>query len=166
MTAPSLRPCLPKDSAGLADLTEVSIEELAEEDYSADQRAAWVSFLADEVAFANRLAGQLTLVVEGEEGLMGYGSLKDDRQIDLLFVHPDHARRGVATLLCEALERLASARGTTLITTDASDTALPFFEQRGYSARQRNTVMRNGEWLANTTMEKKLTALAGAGRAQ
>ena len=163
MTAPSMRPYLPKDAAGLADLTEVSIDDLAAEDYSADQRAAWAVFVGDELAFANRLAAQLTLVVEGEDGLVGYASLKDNRLIDLLYVHPDHARRGVASLLCEALEKLATARGTAVISADASDNAQPFFEQRGYRARQRNTVMRNGEWLANTTMEKKLAVLAGAG---
>jgi hypothetical protein len=32
-----------------------------------------------------------------------------------------------------------------------------FCEHRGFTARQRNTVHRNGEWLANTTVEKKLT---------
>lgn len=165
MTAPALRPYLPKDAADLAYLTEVSIEDLAAEDYSADQRAAWASFVADEAAFAKRLAAQLTLVVEGEVGLIGYGSLKDNHHIDLLFVHPDRARAGVASLICEALEKLAAARGAAVATTEASDTALPFFEQRGYVGRQRNTVMRNGEWLANTTMEKQLSAPAGAGRA-
>ena len=30
----------------------------------------------------------------------------------------------------------------------------PFFAKRGYVAKQRNTVTINGEWLANTTMQK------------
>jgi putative acetyltransferase len=40
--------------------------------------------------------------------------------------------------------------------TDASDSARGFFERRGYVAQQRNTVSVGGEWLANTTMEKRL----------
>ena len=46
---------------------------------------------------------------------------------------------------------------------DASDTALPFFTGRGYEPVQRNTVTLNGEWLANTTMEKKLGEPAKGG---
>jgi putative acetyltransferase len=32
-----------------------------------------------------------------------------------------------------------------------------FGHQRGYVGKQRNTVTVNGEWLANTTMQKTLT---------
>jgi putative acetyltransferase len=60
-------------------------------------------------------------------------------------------------MLCDALEKLAGARGAKDITVDASDTARGFFEKRGYSAQSRNTVSVGGEWLANTTMTKLLT---------
>jgi len=43
---------------------------------------------------------------------------------------------------------------------DASDNAAEFFSKRGYVAKQRNTVTVNGEWLANTTMQKTLVAAA------
>jgi putative acetyltransferase len=39
---------------------------------------------------------------------------------------------------------------------DASDTALGFFQKRGYVPQHRNTVPRSGVWLGNTTMEKSL----------
>ena len=64
-----------------------------------------------------------------------------------------------------ALEKLAYARGTKNLSVDASDNALDFFRKRGYGARQRNSVTLNGEWLANTTMQKALGDEA-AGRAQ
>jgi putative acetyltransferase len=62
----------------------------------------------------------------------------------------------VAGALCDALEKLARARGTKSLTVDASDNAAEFFARRGYEAKQRNTVSLNGEWLANTTMQKRL----------
>ena len=52
--------------------------------------------------------------------------------------------------------------GFAALTVDASDNAEVFFKKRGYVARQRNTVTINGEWLANTTMQKML----GTGGAQ
>ena len=39
---------------------------------------------------------------------------------------------------------------------DASDNAEGFFKKRGYVAMQRNSITVNGEWLANTTMQKTL----------
>jgi len=71
-------------------------------------------------------------------------------------VHPGAVGQGVAAMLCEALEKLAAARGAKSLTVDASDNAAEFFTKRGYEAQQRNTVSLNGEWLANTTMQKTL----------
>jgi len=76
----------------------------------------------------------------------------------MLYVHPSVTRLGIAAMLCDALEKLAGARGTKQISVDASDTACRFFEKRGYVAQQRNTVSRGSEWLANTTMTKQLSS--------
>ena len=39
-----------------------------------------------------------------------------------------------ASMLCDALEKLAGARGATKLMVDASDTAIDFFRKRGYVA--------------------------------
>jgi putative acetyltransferase len=88
---------------------------------------------------------------------VGFASLAGADEIDMLYVHPAAARQGVAAVLVDALEKLAAGRGAKRVAADASDSAVGFFEHRGYVPLQRNTVHRNGEWLANTTVEKKLT---------
>jgi putative acetyltransferase len=60
-------------------------------------------------------------------------------------------------MLIDALEKLAASRGAARLTADVSDSAQDFFRRRGFLATQRNTVELGGEWLANTTMEKRLT---------
>lgn len=151
----SLRPFLPSDAPALARLFRDSIEILAEEDYTDDQRAAWASAADDIAGFAQKLAAALTLVALRDGALAGFASLADGK-IDMLYVDPEHAREGVATVLADALEKLSAARGAKDVQTDASDCARDFFARRGYEAQSRNTVMRSGEWLANTTMKKKL----------
>src|SRR5690625_6357624 len=47
-------------------------------------------------------------------------SLKGNDQIDMLYVHPSAAGQGVGATLCDALEKLAGARGTTGLRVDAS----------------------------------------------
>jgi putative acetyltransferase len=87
---------------------------------------------------------------------VGFASLKGADHIDMVYVHPGAAGQGVASMLIEALEKLAAGRGAKSLNVDASDNALEFFSKRGYVANRRNTVTVNGEWLANTTMQKAL----------
>jgi putative acetyltransferase len=94
---------------------------------------------------------------------VGFASLKGADHIDMLYVHPAAAGQGVATMLCEALEKLAGGRGAKKINVDASDNAEGLFLKRGYVGLQRNTVTVNGEWLANTTMQKTLAGAASPG---
>ena len=58
----------------------------------------------------------------------------------MLYVHPAAAGQGVGTMLFDALEKLAAARGSKELTVDASDTARGFFERRGFARSTRNTV--------------------------
>jgi putative acetyltransferase len=163
MSTPALRPYLAEDAAVLAAIFVASIEGLTGDDYSEAQQEAWMAAADDEAAFGKRLASELTLVATLEGSPVGFASLKGKDHIDLLYVHPGAVGQGVASMLCNALEKLAGARGAESLTVDASDNAAEFFLKRGYEAKQRNTVSLNGEWLANTTMQKLLGDAAGSG---
>jgi putative acetyltransferase len=153
----TLRPYLPADLPRLAAIFRASIEELTAEDYNESQQAAWAA-LADEDAFAEKLTSDLTLVALLGGEIAGFASLRGEDHIRMLYVDPQAAGQGVATALCDALEKLAGARGATKLSVDASDTARGFFEKRGYQPLHRQTVDCFGEWLGNTAMEKRLAA--------
>jgi putative acetyltransferase len=161
----SLRPVLPADASRLAALFRASVETLAEDFYDDDQRAAWAACVDDQSAFAKRLATNLSIVALTDGELAGFASLKEARILDMLYVHPDFARRGVGSTLADAIERLGAARGAQSLSVDASDAARKFFEQRGYIPQSRNTVTINGEWLGNTTMTKALAPPVATGHA-
>jgi putative acetyltransferase len=136
---PALRPFLAADTPILAAIFVAAIEELTGEDYNEAQQEAWAN------------------------SPVGFASLKGADHIDMLYVHPSAAGQGVASMLCEALEKLAGGRGAKTLTVDASDNAEGFFLKRGYVGLQRNTVTLNGEWLANTTMQKTLAGAPSPG---
>lgn len=161
-TSYPLRPFLIADTMALRDLYAQSIEELTADDYDDDQRLAWAATAADAEAFANRLGSMTTLVVQVEGEYAGFASLKDNTVFDMLYVHPYFAGQGVGAALADAIERLAQGRGAKEITVEASDTAAPFFEGRGYEATQRNMIPREDLWLPNTTMKKRLGAAKDA----
>ena len=154
---PALRPYLGEDAPVLAAIFVASIEGLTGDDYGEAQQQAWAGAADDEEAFGQRLAAELTLVATLQSAPVGFASLKGKDHIDMLYVHPDAVGQGVASVLCDALEKLAGGRGAKILTVDASDNAAEFFVKRGYEAKQRNTVSVGGEWLANTTMQKTLS---------
>ncbi len=158
MSAVALRPYVPADTKRCAEIFRASIEELAAEDYSDEQREAWAARADDEHAFGARLAGALTLLAVIDGAIAGFASLKGADQIDMLFVDPEFARQGAGGALVEALTKLAQARGAKRLTTEASDVAKPLFERQGFTAERRNLVSIGDQWLANTTMAKALGA--------
>nr|GAJ34602.1 hypothetical acetyltransferase yafP [Bradyrhizobium sp. DOA9] len=157
MPKPALRPFLPADVPVLAAIFAASIEQLTGDDYSEAQQEAWMSAAEDE-EFGKRLASDLTLIATLEGSPVGFASLRGTDHIRMLYVHPAVAGQGIATMLVDALEKLAGGRGAKSLSVDASDTAEGFFAKRGYAAQQRNSVTINDEWLANTTMKKTLGA--------
>ena len=154
----AMRPYLPTDAPLVAEIFRASIEELTGDDYSATQQEAWASMADDEAAFAARLADALTLLGTLDGSPVGFASLTGAERIDMLYVHPAAAGQGVGTMLIDALEKLAASRGASRLTADVSDSAQDFFKRRGFVAKQRNSVPLGNEWLANTTMEKRLAA--------
>jgi putative acetyltransferase len=153
----ALRPFLPQDAPFLADIFRASVEELTGDDYSEAQQEAWTSTVDDLESFSGRLGKQLTLIGTLNGSAVGFISLVGTEQVDMLYVHPAAIGTGVATMLLGAIEKLAKARGAMRLTAEASDTALGFFAKNGFVPQKRNTVLRAGEWLANTTMHKPLT---------
>src|ERR1700683_1283673 len=151
---PALRPFLAADTPILAAIFVAAVEGLTGDDYNEAQQQAWASVADDEEQFGQRLGSELTLIATSRNSPVGFASLKGADHIDMLYVHPGAAGQGVASMLCEALEKLAGGRGAKNLTVDASDNAEGFFLKRGYVGLRRNTVTVNGEWLLNTPAEK------------
>ena len=157
LSKPALRPFLTSDVPMLAAIFVAAIEELTGDDYTEAQQEAWMA-VAEDDELGRRLASDLTLIATLESSPVGFVSLRGTDHIRMLYVHPAVAGQGIATMLVDALEKLAGSRGAKSLTVDASDTAQGFFAKHGYTAQQRNSVTVNDEWLANTTMKKTLGA--------
>jgi len=153
-----LRPFLPQDTPFLAEIFRAAVEGLTEDDYNPAQQEAWASEVDDLEAFAERLGQHLTLIATLDGSPVGFISLDAPTEIGLFYVHPAVAHQGVGAMLYDAVEKLATSRGTSHLTVDASDTSREFFARRGFTAEQRNTISIGKEWLSNTTMKKQLAA--------
>jgi putative acetyltransferase len=97
-----------------------------------------------------------TWVAVLDRELVGFTDLEPDGHIDMMFVHPAHQGVGVATLLLATVEAAAIAQGVHRLFTEASLTARPFFEKRGFSILASQRVEKRGQFLINFRMEKTL----------
>lgn len=83
--------------------------------------------------------------------IVGFGDIDDTGYLDRLYVHKDFQHKGVATVICDQLESMA-----TNVTVHASITAKPFFEHRGYRTLQSQEVERRGVKMTNYLMQKAI----------
>lgn len=142
-----------------AKLFHDTVRHVNAHDYAEEQLRAWSpgdSRHHDEIV--SLLSRQFTVGVKECGILIGFGSLNAQNELDMLFVHKDRQRQGIASVIADELERAAAANGATRISAFSSITALPFFEARGYVVIRENTVTRRGAELSNFLVRKTLQA--------
>ena len=83
MSAPlPMRPFMLADTPRLQDLYAQAIEELTQDEYDEDQRLAWMTRAADAETFAERLGNNLTILVDQGNDILGFASLRGNKEID------------------------------------------------------------------------------------
>lgn len=97
------------------------------------------------------------MIAEFSGTIAGFANLSDDGLVDMLFVHADHQRRGVASALLRHLEAHGRSLSLPRLYTAARLAARPFFERRGFRLIAAQTVALRGETLTNFRMEKALS---------
>lgn len=151
-----LRPFKPTDIDALIELFRLSVRRGTAEHYSHAQRIAWAPDVIDREHWLNKQQNKQTWVASLNHTMAGFADLEPDGHIDMLFVHPDFYRRGIATLLLEKLEQEAKRQSISRLFVEASLTAYPVFENAGFSVNARQTVHHNGQDFINFRMEKIL----------
>lgn len=134
--------------AQLSDLAEMqklfvdTIIAICKDDYTHEQIKVWTSSAEDSKRWADKLSSQYFLVAELDEKIVGYCSLENNDYLDILYVHKDHQRVGIADRLYSEIEKEAAKRGAAVIYSDVSKTAKPFFEKKGFKtiAQQKNII--------------------------
>ena len=146
-----IREYRPIDGQALAELFYNTVHTINAKDYTKEQLDAWATGKVDLEKWNRSFEEHYSLVAFDGEMVIGFGDIGKTGYLDRLFVHADYQRKGVATSICNQLER--SVQGS--IVTHASITARPFFEKRGYEVVKEQQVERKGIFLTNFVMEKK-----------
>jgi putative acetyltransferase len=150
------RPYQPSDLSQVIEVYTASIRCLAAPFYTAEELAAWAPAVPDVVRWQQRLAPLHTIIAEHEGILAGFASYDHDGHLDLLYTHPDFARRSVATRLYFHVESALRTLGVWRVFTEASLAARPFFEHHGFELDTEELVECRGAHLRRFAMHKQL----------
>jgi len=120
-------------------------------DYTREQLDAWATGQVDLEQWNRQLLEHYSVVAADGRTIVGFGDIDKTGCLERLFVHADHQGEGIATAICNQLERAVQGD----IVTHASITAKPFFEKRGFKVIKKQQVERKGVLLTNFVMIKK-----------
>jgi len=151
-----LRKYRPDDCKDVWNLFYNTIHSINRVDYTEVQLDAWAPKDMDLPTWNKRmLKNDYAIVAEYNNAIVGIGTADDTGYLDLLYVHKDYQRMSIATLIADNIEDYLYRKGTQAISTDASITAKPFFEKRGFVVQMKRSVECNGQFLTNFKMEKQ-----------
>lgn len=141
------------DCEQLAELFYQTVHNVNAKDYTQEQLDVWATGNVNLEKWNKSFLEHYTIVAINDEIIVGFGDIDKTGYLDRLFVHKDYQKQGIASIMCNELEQ--SVKGNK-ITTYASITAKPFFEQRGYKVIREQQVIRNGISLTNYVMTKSI----------
>jgi len=145
-----------RDAAAIAGIFYHTVLNVNVRDYSRAQVEAWAGPAPEPGMWEERISDgerQTFVAVQGER-VLGFAEFEADGHIDTLYVHHECQGCGIASKLLERIEAEARRLGLARLYTEASITARPFFEGRGFSVVTPQTVEVRGQKCRNFRMEK------------
>jgi putative acetyltransferase len=126
----SIRPALINDLKEIQTLFVETIETVCKNDYLPEQIKVWTSSIEHTKRWTDRLQSQYFLIALIDNKIIGYSSLQDEDYLDFLYIHNAFQRQGIANRLYNEIKIEAITRGSTILNSYVSITAIPFFEKK------------------------------------
>ncbi|GAB2640045.1 GNAT family N-acetyltransferase [Emticicia sediminis] len=144
------------DNQAITQLFYKTITSINVKDYDAQQIETWASSAENKDFWQEQIEKQYFIIAENDEYLLGFASLTVDGYLDLMYVHKNHQKQGIASALLENILIEANRLNLTKIWTDASITAKPFFLNKGFVIEKIYTKISKGVAFENTILGLKL----------
>lgn len=140
------------DVYNMAKLFYDTVHSINLNDYNEEQVNAWANGNVDLKLWDERYLNSYTVIAEDKDIMVGFGNIDKSGYLDMLYVHKDYQKMGIATMICNELEKQADNS----VSVHASITAKLFFEKRGYIVIKEQRVNIREVYLTNYVMEKRV----------
>jgi len=146
------------DEHEIAQLFYDTVHRVNCRDYTQQQLDKWAPPKRDIEQWLERLLETNPFVAECEGVVVGFAELEPNGHIGRFYCHHEWQRRGVGTLLYQAIEREAVKLDLSRVYAEVSITAKPFFCSRGFEVVRQQEAVLDGVPLTNYLMEKRLNS--------
>lgn len=96
----------PADCKELTKLFYNTVHIINAKDYTKEQLDVWVSRQIDLEKWDQSLQDNFSVVALDDEIIVGFGDIDKTGYLDHLFVHVNYQSKGIATAICNQLERV------------------------------------------------------------
>jgi len=149
----------PADTATVRALHALAFRTLATSHHTPAQIAAHEALImapdyAHDLARSHVLLARRGGELAATAGWLAMPDRPGTARIRKVFVHPDMARRGLATAMVRAAEADAAKAGLTRLVVRANVNAVPLYEKLGYRTVEAGVMPAGGENLPVMFMEK------------
>ncbi|QMU30628.1 GNAT family N-acetyltransferase [Adhaeribacter radiodurans] len=144
------------DLAEMQQLYVDTITTICTKDYNKKQLQVWAAGVKNKQRWLAIFENQYVIVAQKGSKIVGYGTLENGSYIDLLFIHKDFQRQGIADQLLNALENKAIKLNSPKLTSNVSKTAKGLFERKGFQVIQEQNNLIKGVEIVNYKMFKNL----------
>ncbi|OFD42944.1 GNAT family N-acetyltransferase [Bacillus mycoides] len=124
------------------------------QDYNKLQLQAWAPKRLNRESWLKSLEKNISYVADNNGVIVGFGDYNDEHYINRLFTHKDYQGKGIASYILQKLEKEVMKLEHRDIYTEASITAKPFFESKGYICIKEQNKQHNGQIFINYIMKK------------
>jgi putative acetyltransferase len=145
-----------EDASAIWEMFKDTIRSVNRKDYTEVQCVTWANSFSSIEVLKKRLENSYSIVALLDEVVVGFGTLNDANEVDLLYSHRDFQRKGIGSAIVDQLETYAYLRGYQELSAEASMTALEFFQSKGYLLEKKQCKKVNEVEFINYIVKKKL----------
>lgn len=152
----TIRNAKSNDIINICKLFEISIKNTCITEYTKEQISAWVETGKYNTNWKLKIEKDFFIIAEIGSLIVGFGSLENNGHIDLLYVHSDFQKIGIATKILSTIENEAINKNINRLWTDSSITAIPFFINNNYIIENTYEKSIQNCVFLNTILSKKI----------
>lgn len=151
-----VRKCENADLEQVLQLFHETVHAVNSKHYSNIQIDTWASEATSIEKWIKFMQDNFFYVAEASLKVVGFGDITKEGYVNTLYTHKDFQGKGVGTALLKVLESKAKVLGVTEVFTEASITAKPFFNKRGYLCLRKQNKVLNSVSFINYLMKKTM----------
>ena len=121
-------------------------------DYTFNERKVWSNAAHKTEKWKKSLKEEFFIVAENKGVIVGFSSLKNQGYLNLMYIHKNHTRKGIASKLYKCIKAKSIEYGVEKLTADVSKTAKPFFTKLGFRVLKENKNIVENEVVVNYNM--------------